>query len=309
MLMATSARVSTELLIPKKWYNREITTSPERTKIWVEPKSKTDRRVVPVVYYLCRNGHLEHPHFVEVSLSSSQGLYLKDVTNRLNFLRGKGMADMYSWSSKRSYKNRYVWHDLSENDLIHPINGHEYVLKGSELLLSSMSFRSYETASSVMDKDLSGENFDSSISARRRKNQSWSSIETPHYEYRVHTAESSQELAGKVSADVGTQTGDEKRRRRRSGREEYEERKQSVTELNKEELSPPSVSASESVEGVSGLRDVNGSESVRDPTVDNGCSGRSGRMKAYRTLMQLISCVGSVSDLKSKDDTRYSRRV
>lgn len=53
---------------------------------------------------------------------------------RLNEVRGKGMASMYSWSCKRSYKNGFVWHDLSEDDLILPANDNEYVLKGSELL-------------------------------------------------------------------------------------------------------------------------------------------------------------------------------
>lgn len=32
---------------------------------------------VAVVYYLSRNGELDHPHFIEVPLSSPQGLYLK----------------------------------------------------------------------------------------------------------------------------------------------------------------------------------------------------------------------------------------
>ena len=33
----------------------------------------------------------------------------------------------------RNYKNGYVWNDLSENDVIHPSDGVEYVLKGSEI--------------------------------------------------------------------------------------------------------------------------------------------------------------------------------
>jgi len=57
-----------------------------------------------------------------------------DVINRLNVLRGKGMASMYSWSCKRSYKNGFVWRDLSEDDLVLPAQGNEYILKGSELL-------------------------------------------------------------------------------------------------------------------------------------------------------------------------------
>ncbi|KAL8168187.1 hypothetical protein V2J09_009686 [Rumex salicifolius] len=113
---------------------------------------------VAVVYYLSRNSQLEHPHFMDVPLSSSQGLFLKDVIHRLNFLRGKGMANSYSWSAKRSYKNGYVWHDLEEEDLIHPVHGQDYVLKGSEILpepsaCSSVS-KSSETASSDDERRL-----------------------------------------------------------------------------------------------------------------------------------------------------------
>ncbi|KAK3018948.1 hypothetical protein RJ639_003590, partial [Escallonia herrerae] len=114
--------------------------SPERAKVWTEksPKYQQNRKV-PVVYYLCRNRQLEHPHFIEVPLSSSDGLHLRDVINRLNVLRGRGMASIYSWSCKRSYKNGFVWHDLCEDDVILPAHGNEYVLKGSELFEESNS--------------------------------------------------------------------------------------------------------------------------------------------------------------------------
>ncbi|KAJ7981062.1 Protein UPSTREAM OF FLC like [Quillaja saponaria] len=116
--------------------------SPERAKVWTakSPKYHQNRKV-PVIYYLCRNRQLEHPHFMEVSLSSPDGLYLRDVIDRLNVLRGRGMASLYSWSCKRSYKNGFVWHDLSEDDLILPAHGNEYVLKGSELFEESNSDR------------------------------------------------------------------------------------------------------------------------------------------------------------------------
>lgn len=111
-----------------------------RTKaVRVEPEPPpTTRRHEPgtrvaVVYYLCRNHHLKHPHFMEVPLASPQGLYLRDVIGRLDALRGKGMAAKYSWSCKRSYKTGFVWHDLSADDLLLPTQGTEYVLKGSEL--------------------------------------------------------------------------------------------------------------------------------------------------------------------------------
>lgn len=89
--MAVTSRGRTaELQIPKKWKDRE--TSPERNIVWTEPKLKTQRKV-PVVYYLSRNGQLEQPHFMEVTLSSPEGLYLRGnvkflllsrVTNREN---------------------------------------------------------------------------------------------------------------------------------------------------------------------------------------------------------------------------------
>lgn len=117
--------------------------SPERAKVWTEksPKYHQLTRKVPVVYYICRNRQLEHPHFIEVPLSSRDGLYLRDVIDRLNVLRGRGMASMYSWSCKRSYKSGFVWHDLCEDDLILPAHGDEYVLKGSELFDESNSGR------------------------------------------------------------------------------------------------------------------------------------------------------------------------
>lgn len=66
--------------------------SPDRAKVWTEksPKYRYNHHYnsrspaapphhtvkVPVVYYLCRNRQLEHPHFMEVSLSSDD-LYLR----------------------------------------------------------------------------------------------------------------------------------------------------------------------------------------------------------------------------------------
>lgn len=67
-------------------YQDRPESSPDRTKVWVEPKSKAERKdaMVPVVYYLCRNGQLEHPHFMEVPLSnSSDGLFLRGTPPRL----------------------------------------------------------------------------------------------------------------------------------------------------------------------------------------------------------------------------------
>ncbi|CAA3002089.1 protein UPSTREAM OF FLC-like [Olea europaea var. sylvestris] len=109
--------------------------SPERGKMCVHPRMIRPKfKKVQVVYYLSRNGHLEHPHYMEVTHLAHQHLRLKDVMDRLTGLRGNGMPSLYSWSCKRSYKNGYVWNDLSENDIIYPSEGAEYVLKGSELI-------------------------------------------------------------------------------------------------------------------------------------------------------------------------------
>lgn len=92
--MAAKARVSTELLIPNKWYDRDTTTNTSSSSINIERNNRMistgDRSssklitsetklVVPVIYYLSHNGHLQHPHFMEVPLSSSRGLFLKGI--------------------------------------------------------------------------------------------------------------------------------------------------------------------------------------------------------------------------------------
>ncbi|XP_078164750.1 protein SOSEKI 2-like [Carex rostrata] len=112
--------------------SREV--SPDRAR-GIQPRfPRVSARKVQIVYYLSRNGQLEHPHFMELSQLPNQHIRLKDVMDRLTALRGKGMPSLYSWSCKRSYKNGYVWNDLSENDVIYPSDGAEYVLKGSEIL-------------------------------------------------------------------------------------------------------------------------------------------------------------------------------
>lgn len=123
-MAVNNSRNSVELLLPKKqWNDRSDTVSDTTAGIGI-----INGGSVSVVYYLSRNGHLQHPHFIQVPLSSSNGLYLRgiylvllhsiffdyfllipewilvfalDVMNRLNILRGNGMPYMYSWSSKR----------------------------------------------------------------------------------------------------------------------------------------------------------------------------------------------------------------
>ncbi|RDY02917.1 Protein UPSTREAM OF FLC [Mucuna pruriens] len=303
---SSRGRVTTELQVPKKWTERE--TSPERTKVWAEPKPKTARKV-SVVYYLSRNGQLEHPHFMEVPLSSSHGLYLIDVINRLNALRGKGMATMYSWSAKRSYKNGFVWHDLSENDFIYPTQGQDYILKGSEIV-------DHDAAAAAVRVDKSKEDSDSPVKITRRRNQSWSSIDLN--EYRVYKSESFGDSTGKIAADAATQTEDKRRRRRAAREEEGEEIQEKngieaemegervphvtchnnnhTTELSREEISPPpSDSSPETLETLmkaDGRLGLRSSESEKENLTVDSCP--SGRMRASSVLLQLLSC-GAVS--------------
>lgn len=55
-------------------------TSPDRAKICRMKQKVKPIRKVQVVYYLSRNGLLEHPHFMEVTLSPNQPLRLKGTT-------------------------------------------------------------------------------------------------------------------------------------------------------------------------------------------------------------------------------------
>ncbi|PKU70899.1 protein UPSTREAM OF FLC-like [Dendrobium catenatum] len=125
--------------VGRRSISREM--SPERSKTTRFASQKDKEKSLTaaairaqVVYYLSRNGQLEHPHFLEISHLPNQFLRLKDVIQRLTVLRGRGMPSLFSWSSKRSYKNSFVWNDLSENDIIYPADGAEYILKGSEII-------------------------------------------------------------------------------------------------------------------------------------------------------------------------------
>ncbi|RID41383.1 hypothetical protein BRARA_J01348 [Brassica rapa] len=291
-------------LVPRRSRDQQQDTSPDRNRIWSEPRHKpVANRKVPVVYYLSRNGQLDHPHFMEVTLSSGDGLYLKDVINRLNDLRGKGMANLYSWSSKRSYKNGFVWHDLSEEDFISPVQGQEYVLKGSEVLdscllsnpRSLLGTTSFRDPRSLNPEKNSGDDIPPAV--HRRRNQSWSSIDLS--EYKVYKAtESSAESARRLAADASTQT-DDRRRRRKPAKEEIEEvvkspascENQSV-ELSRDEISPPpSDSSPETLENLikaDGRLILRPNESSNDHRTVESLS--SGRMRASAVLMQLISC-------------------
>ncbi|XP_076919629.1 protein SOSEKI 5-like [Bidens hawaiensis] len=257
--------------------NPLMLSTPDASPNFITPRTSPavaiTPRKVPVLYYLTRNGHIEHPHLIDVPRSSVDGLYLRDVMNTLNYHRGKGMANMYSWSCKRSYKNGYVWHDLSEDDLIDVTNSHDYVLKGAELLQPHPT--------DCTDTNRTGENCTSSSTAAiRRRNQSWSSFDNPQ-EYMVVKCESNRELAANFAADAATQT------------EEQRKGHVAVAVVTEEMPSPPPSNSSS--DGVSGGRYGGGGDG--DRTVEDKCDG-SGRMKASEMLMQLITCGAPASRLK-----------
>ncbi|KAL2470446.1 protein of unknown function (DUF966) [Abeliophyllum distichum] len=292
MAVSTTSRSGkmADIRASKKWKEqREM--SPERNKLWTEPqnsKIKSETKV-PVVYYLCRNGQLEHPHFMEVPLSSSQGLYLKDVINRLNFLRGKGMASAYSWSCKRSYKNGFVWQDLAENDFIHPAHGQEYVLKGSELPENPFLETTLPPTANEGGRTVSGIAFPRR--ERRMRNQSCSSIDFNLHEYSAYKAESSTRAA----VDGSTQTDDNRRRRRRPIRETEEKSKEQYEKepyrnLSREEveISPPS--SDSSPETLETLMKADGRLILRPETVNEDPAVNNHKAKTSSVLMQLISC-------------------
>ncbi|KAI3423634.1 uncharacterized protein J3R85_010831 [Psidium guajava] len=299
--ITTATPPTSELQIPKRWKDRE--TSPERTKEW--PARATPLHGSPALF--------------------PEGLFLSDVINRLNLLRGKGMAAMYSWSSKRSYKNGFVWHDLAENDFICPSHAREYVLKGSELLdapcpssssstarpLESVSFRSPKPINTPKSSDEP----DFPVIARRR-NQSWSSIDL--HEYKVYKTESNSESTPKAAADASTQTDDKRRRRRHVKERESEIRElhgegtdeadqsqsqdpgqnQKTTELSRDEISPPpSDSSPETLETLMKAdgRLMIGSSGGKEDGADRAAGSLTGgKIRASSVLMQLISC-GSLS--------------
>ncbi|CAL9160461.1 unnamed protein product [Musa hybrid cultivar] len=92
-----------------------------------------EMRRVNVVYFLSRNGRVEHPHLLRIHRRRRDHVYLRDVKRWLSEFRGKDMADSFAWSYKRRYRGGYIWQDLMDDDPITPFADAEYVLKGSEL--------------------------------------------------------------------------------------------------------------------------------------------------------------------------------
>ncbi|XP_020586527.1 uncharacterized protein LOC110028851 [Phalaenopsis equestris] len=94
-------------------------------------KKNTEARRANVIYFLNRNGRIEHPHLIRIHHFCHSGVHLRDVKRWLSELRGKEMPDSFTWSYQRRYKEGFVWQDLVDDDLITPISNCEYVLLGS----------------------------------------------------------------------------------------------------------------------------------------------------------------------------------
>ncbi|KAK1312801.1 hypothetical protein QJS10_CPA07g00265 [Acorus calamus] len=299
---------------------RERETSPERTKVWTEPTKPRStvplpppEKKVPVVYYLSRNGNLEHPHFMEVSLSSSDGLYLKDVMNRLNFLRGKAWRaptlglrngnDLIDFELVESELQKRLRVARSLRGRFHPPRPRsrvrpQRVRASHRPLLSRLLELVRETPSAAPAEVVprSGSNgsggYDPDIPLPRRKKQpSWSSLELNEYKvYKPEPTESAAAAVFAVAADASTQTDDKKQQRRRAAAAA----RSPPQELCRDEISPPP--SSSSPETLESLIKADGRLLVstlneEDRTVNNHPSGR---VRASAVLMHLISC-GSIS--------------
>lgn len=184
-----------------------------------------------------------------------------------------------------------MWQDLSETDSIHPCGGHEYILKGSLLLETSLSFR-YDTTSSrtskVFSDIISSSSEDSNSPAIRRKNRSWTAFDDLE-EYKVYKAKITGEIAGEGTYNVSTQT-DDNRRVKIDGTREIGHRGLSTMLGSKEETSQLSLkSSSKAFESLERSVEENGSSAtIKYEKVGNDCP--SGRMKPSVVLMKLVGC-------------------
>ncbi|KAH0693517.1 hypothetical protein KY285_020614 [Solanum tuberosum] len=252
--------------------------SPERGK------SQSNRVVlmrasfkkVQVVYYLSRNGQLEHPHYIEVTHLAHQHLRLKDVIDRLTVLRGRGMPSLYSWSCKRSYKNGYVWNDLAENDFICPCEGAEYVLKGSEIIEGSTEkFQQIHHIAPLMRNR-------QQIQESKRKSQ----VSKGHSDEEAEIVENNHNYLDeelfeeKFSTTPNFNCSDELTRKNNS-----------IELTHTNSLSPPSTTSSSLSDKPSNTEITNTSKRFEDgdPVITESLLSRNS------VLFQLVSCGGSVS--------------
>ena len=176
-----------------------------------------------------------------------------------------------------------MWHDLCEDDFIYPAHGNEYILKGSELL-NLDSDEPQQVPKSVQD--------DSDISLNRRNRTAWGSFDLN--EYKVYKNKLIPENPAK-NMDAWTQTEDRSHNTRPHAIKEEEENP--VTELCRDEISPPSsTSSSETLEALikADGRIVPIGTVTSEKIDENGEAHSRRKIRSPAALMQLISC-GSIS--------------
>ncbi|MCD7459196.1 hypothetical protein HAX54_040273 [Datura stramonium] len=252
---------------------------------------------VQVVYYLSRNGQLEHPHYMEVTHLAHQHLRLKDVIDRLTVLRGRGMPSLYSWSCKRSYKNGYVWNDLAENDFIFPSEGAEYVLKGSEIIQASTEkFQQLHIAESPQLKQVLDSN--SLLPKRKSGGSKRHADEREIVENDQHYLDENEEEYEEKSSYTSSTTPNSTCSRGVCTDDHNELIQQAITRKNPTELthtnslSPPSAASSSLSDKPTNNEVTNTSkrfEEDGDPVATESLLSRNS------VLFQMISCGGSVS--------------
>lgn len=221
----------------------------------------------------------------------------------------------------RRYKNGFVWQDLTEDDLISPSHGNEYVLKGSELLdLSPPSCISSYPALSISGSPIASSPSDQSNSkaVSRRRNQSLSSIDSR--KYRAERTEwMGESTTPRTAADASTQTGDWTRRSHTSASIQEEDLKDSGVqlelqgpdgpqlqpgeELSKEDVSPPPLGSSPEtlVTLMKSHRPL-----MLYPAAEGGADSPGGRPRASSLLLHFISC--GALPFKDCGATSYPRR-
>lgn len=174
----------------------------------------------------------------------------------------------------RSLKNGFVWQDLSENDFIYPCHGNEYILKGTQVIERSSSFRSNETAATTWSalkssfETSSSSDESTSPSIIRRKKNSWSLVHQSD-EYKMNKV-----LKG---IDAATQTNDDTSQGRLSRKEA-------------EELSTKEVEDCTDNDFIQLIRGEDMEEDVRVQTPRKTFRTPSRRIKAPLALRQLIAC-------------------
>ncbi|KAL5053443.1 hypothetical protein RYX36_034125 [Vicia faba] len=286
-------------------------TSPDRAKICRMKQKVKAIRKVQVVYYLSRNGLLEHPHFMEVTLSPTQPLRLKDVFDRLMALRGSGMPSQYSWSTKRNYKSGYVWHDLALKDIIHPSEGGaEYVLKGSELVEGFQQLNLNEKQTIQQQPDRYNDS-KSKVALSGRQQPKLESEDHQYEEYEEELLEKDYDhLDGEKTSYTSSTTTPHSRCSRGVSTEELDE---VVTTNNSNTTpTPPNPNSATTLAEKLKQRDerrVNNVITTNYPKRFGNESLTSAPVSQsrYSVLLQLIACGSSGAEMKAKQNGGESR--